>query len=422
MPRRKQASLKRRIVITGIGAVTPLGNSALDTWKAICRGQSGIGRITKFDATGHRTQIAGELKNFDALNYVSNKELHKIDNFIVYALAATGMAVSDAKLRINETNAERVGVIIGSAIGGLGTMEKTEQAILSGGPRRVSPFAIPAVLANLAAGHVSIRFGVKGPISCPTTACSSGTNAVGDAMRIINGGYADVMIAGGTDAAITPLGIGGFNAMRAISVRNDEPEKASRPFDKERDGFVIGEGSGILILEELTSAVKRGARIYAEVVGYGSTSDAYHMATPPPGHEGAARCMSAALKDARLKPAEIDYINAHGTSTPPNDLYETQAIKKVFGKHALNLAVSSTKSMTGHLLGAAGAVEAIIAAMSIYKGIIPPTINLDNPDPDCDLDYVPHKARKKNINTAMSNTFGFGGVNAVLIFRKAEKL
>jgi 3-oxoacyl-[acyl-carrier-protein] synthase II len=422
MPRRKQASLKRRIVITGIGAVTPLGNSALDTWKAICAGQSGIGRITKFDATGHRTQIAGELKNFDALNYVSNKELHKIDNFIVYALAATGMAVSDAKLRINETNAERVGVIIGSAIGGLWTMEKTEQAILSGGPRRVSPFAIPAVLANLAAGHVSIRFGFKGPISCPATACSSGTNAVGDAMRIINGGYADVMIAGGTDAAITPLGISGFNAMRAISVRNDEPEKASRPFDKERDGFVIGEGSGILILEELTSAVRRGARIYAEVVGYGSTSDAYHMATPPPGHEGAARCMSAALKDARLKPAEIDYINAHGTSTPPNDLYETQAIKKVFGKHALNLAVSSTKSMTGHLLGAAGAVEAIIAAMSIYKGIIPPTINLDNPDPDCDLDYVPHKARKKNINTAMSNTFGFGGVNAVLIFRKAEKL
>ncbi len=422
MPRRKQASLKRRIVITGIGAVTPLGNSALDTWKAICAGQSGIGRITKFDATGHRTQIAGELKNFDALNYVSNKELHKIDNFIVYALAATGMAVSDAKLRINETNAERVGVIIGSAIGGLGTMEKTEQAILSGGPRRVSPFAIPAVLANLAAGHVSIRFGFKGPISCPATACSSGTNAVGDAMRIINGGYADVMIAGGTDAAITPLGIGGFNAMRAISVRNDEPEKASRPFDKERDGFVIGEGSGILILEELTSAVKRGARIYAEVVGYGSTSDAYHMAIPPPGHEGAARCMSAALKDARLKPAEIDYINAHGTSTPPNDLYETQAIKKVFGKHALNLAVSSTKSMTGHLLGAAGAVEAIISAMSIYKGIIPPTINLDNPDPDCDLDYVPHKARKKNIDTAMSNTFGFGGVNAVLIFRKAEKL
>ena len=414
--------MKRRIVITGIGAVTPLGNSARDTWKAICRGQSGIGRITKFDASGHRTQIAGELKNFDPLNYVSNKELRKIDNFIVYALAAAGMAVSDAKLHINETNAGRVGVIIGSAIGGLGTIEREKVALLSGGPRKMSPFAIPAVLANLAAGHVSIRFGAKGPISCPATACSSGTNAIGDAMRIISGGYADVMIAGGTDAAIVPLGVGGFNAMRAISVRNDEPERASRPFDKERDGFVIGEGSGIVILEELASAIKRGARIYAEVVGYGSTSDAYHMAIPPPGHEGAARCMAAALKDARLKPADIDYINAHGTSTPPNDLYETQAIKKVFGKHASNLAVSSTKSMTGHLLGAAGALEAIISAMSIYKGIIPPTINLDNPDPDCDLDYVPHKARKKDIDTAMSNTFGFGGVNAVLIFRKSDKL
>ncbi|MGZ3597906.1 MAG: beta-ketoacyl-ACP synthase II, partial [Syntrophales bacterium] len=349
--------MKRRIVITGIGAVTPLGNSARDTWKAICRGQSGIGRITKFDTTGYKTQIAGELKNFDPLNYVSNKELRRLDNFSVYALAAAGMAVSDAKLCINEANAGRVGVIIGSAIGGLGTMEREKVAILDGGPRKMSPFAIPAVLANLAAGHVSIKFGAKGPISCPTTACSSGTNAVGDAMRIISGNYADVVIAGGADAAITPLGVGGFNAMRAISVRNDEPEKASRPFDKDRDGFVMGEGSGILILEERTSALKRGARIYAEVVGYGSTADAYNMAIPPPGHEGAARCMLAALKDARLKPADIDYINAHGTSTPPNDLYETQAIKKVFGKHASSLAVSSTKSMTGHLLGAAGAVE-----------------------------------------------------------------
>jgi 3-oxoacyl-[acyl-carrier-protein] synthase II len=421
MPQRKQASLKRRIVITGIGAVTPLGNSARDTWTAICRGQSGIARITKFDATGHKTQIAGELKNFDALNYVSNKELHKLDNFIIYALAAASMAVADSQISIDEANAERVGVIIGTAIGGLGTMEKTEQAMQRGGPRKISPFAIPATLANLAAGHVSIRFGAKGPINCPTTACSSGTNAVGDAMRIICSGYADVMIAGGTDAAITPLGVAGFNAMRAISIRNDEPERASRPFDKERDGFVIGEGSGILILEELTSALNRGVRIYAEVVGYASTSDAYHMAIPPPGHEGAVRCMSAALKDARMKPADIDYINAHGTSTPPNDIYETQAIKKVFGKHALSLAVSSTKSMTGHLLGAAGAVEAIISAMSIYEGIIPPTINLDNPDPDCDLDYVRHEARKKNINTAMSNTFGFGGANAVLIFRKLDK-
>jgi len=417
-----KASLKRRVVITGIGAVTPLGNSARDTWKAICEGQSGIGRITKFDVTGFRTQIAGELKNFDALNYVGKKELRKLDNFIVYALAAAGMAVSDANLLINETNAERVGVIIGSAIGGLDNLEKTRDALVAGGPRKVSPFAIPATLANLAAGHVSIRSGAKGPISCPTTACSSGTNAVGDAMRIICGGYADVMIAGGTDAAITPLGVAAFNAMRAISVRNDEPERASRPFDKERDGFVMAEGSGILILEELASALKRDARIYAEVVGYASTSDAYHMALPPPGHEGAARCMSAALKDARMKPADIDYINAHGTSTPPNDLYETQAIKKIFGEHASNLLVSSTKSMTGHLLGAAGALEAIISALSIYEGIIPPTINLDNPDPECDLNYVPHKARKKNINTAMSNTFGFGGVNAVLILRKSDKL
>jgi len=414
--------LKRRIVITGIGAVTPLGNSARDTWTAVCAGQSGIGRITKFDATEFRTRIAGELKNFDALNYVSNKDLRKMDPFIIYAVAAAGMAVEDAQLLINETNAERVGVIIGSAIGGLGTIEREKVALLGGGPRKMSTFSIPSVLPNLAAGHVSIRFGAKGPISCPANACSSGTNAVGDAMRIISGGYADVVIAGGTDAAITPLGVGGFNAMRAISVRNDEPERASRPFDRERDGFVMGEGSGILVLEELTSALERGARIYAEVIGYGSTSDAYHLAIPPPGHEGAARCMSAALKDARLKPAEIDYINAHGTSTPPNDLYETQAIKKVFGKHAFNLAASSTKSMTGHLLGAAGAVEAIISALSIYEGIIPPTINLDNPDPDCDLDFVPYKARKKDINTAMSNTFGFGGVNAVLIFRKSDKL
>ncbi len=413
--------MKRRVVITGIGAVTPLGNSVRDTWMAVCEGRSGIGKITKFDVTDFRTQIAGELKNFDALKYVSKKESRKFDDFIVYALAAAQMAVPDARLSIDKTNAERVGVIIGSAIGGLDNLEKTRDALVACGPRKVSPFAIPATLANLAAGHVSIRFGAKGPISCPTTACSSGTNAVGDAMRIICDGYADVMIAGGTDAAITPLGVAGFNAMRAISVRNAEPERASRPFDRDRDGFVIAEGSGVVILEELNSALARGARIYAEVAGYASTSDAYHMALPPPGHEGAARCMSAALKDAGMKPADIDYINAHGTSTPPNDLYETQAIKKVFGKHASNLAVSSTKSMTGHLLGAAGAVEAIISAMSIYEGIIPPTINLDNPDPECDLDYVPHKARKKNIHTAMSNTFGFGGVNAVLVLRKLHK-
>jgi 3-oxoacyl-[acyl-carrier-protein] synthase II len=285
----------------------------------------------------------------------------------------------------------------------------------------MSPFAIPAVLANLGAGNVSIRFGAKGPINCTATACSSGTNAIGDAMRIISGNYADVMIAGGVDAAISPLCVAGFNAMRAISVRNDQPEKASRPFDRDRDGFVIGEGCGIVILEELTKALNRNAKIYAEVVGYGSTSDAYHMAIPPPGHEGAARCMSAALHDAHMSPGDIDYINAHGTSTPPNDLYETQAIKNVFGNHAAKLAVSSTKSMTGHLLGAAGGVEAIFSALSITEGIIPPTMNLDNPAPECDLDYVPHTARKKAIKTVMSNTFGFGGVNAVLILKKFDE-
>ena len=421
MMRGKDIPVKRRIVITGVGAVTPLGNSVEDTWKEICKGKSGIGKITKFDSTGYATKIAGELKNFDNRNFASKKELRKFDDFIIYALAATEMALADSELDINEKNAERVGVIIGSAIGGLATMEREKEAILRGGPRKMSPFAIPAVLANLGAGHVSIRFGAKGPINCTATACSSGTNAIGDAMRIISGNYADVMIAGGVDAAISPLCVAGFNAMRAISVRNDQPEKASRPFDRDRDGFVIGEGCGIVILEELTKALNRNARIYAEVVGYGSTSDAYHMAIPPPGHEGAARCMSAALHDAHMSPSDIDYINCHGTSTPPNDLYETQAIKHVFGNHAAKLAVSSTKSMTGHLLGAAGGVEAIFSALSITEGIIPPTMNLDNPSPECDLDYVPHTARKKAIKTVMSNTFGFGGVNAVLILKKFDE-
>jgi len=421
MMRGKDIPVKRRIVITGVGAVTPLGNSVEDTWKEICKGKSGIGKITKFDSTGYATKIAGELKNFDTRNFVSKKELRKFDDFIIYALAATEMALADSELDINEKNAERVGVIIGSAIGGLATLEKEKEAILRGGPRKMSPFAIPAVLANLGAGNVSIRFGAKGPINCTATACSSGTNAIGDAMRIISGNYADVMIAGGVDAAISPLCVAWFNAMRAISVRNDQPEKASRPFDRYRDGFVIGEGCGIVILEELTKALNRNAKIYAEVVGYGSTSDAYHMAIPPPGHEGAARCMSAALHDAHMSPGDIDYINAHGTSTPPNDLYETQAIKNVFGNHAAKLAVSSTKSMTGHLLGAAGGVEAIFSALSITEGIIPPTMNLDNPAPECNLDYVPHTALKKAINTVMSNTFGFGGVNAVLILKKFDE-
>jgi len=410
--------LRRRVVITGFGAVTPLGNTVCQTWEALCAGKSGIGEITKFDTRDFETKIAGEIKNFDPLSFVNKKELRHLDDFIIYALASAEMAVSDAALSINDTNAERVGVYIGSAIGGLGTLEKEKEQLLRCGPAKMSPFTIPSVLANLGAGHVSIRLRAKGPVNCSVTACASGTCAIGDASRAIAGGYADVMIAGGVDAAVTPLCVAGFNAMRAISVHNAEPEKASRPFDRHRDGFVISEGCGLVVLEDLSTARQRGARIYAEIIGYGLTSDAFHFASPPPGHEGAARSMKAALAEAGIDPAEVDYINAHGTSTQMNDRYETEAIKAVFREHSKALAVSSTKSMTGHLLGAAGAVEAIIAAKAICEGLIPPTINLDHPDPACDLDYVPHRARKQEIGVAMSNTFGFGGVNAVLILKK----
>lgn len=411
--------MKRRVVITGLGAVTPLGNSVAETWEGVCRGDSGIGPLTKFDCTGFETRIAGELKRFDPLPYVNKKELRRLDDFIIYTLAASEMAVADAGLVISGDEAEQAGVIIGTAIGGLNTLEE-EKTVLLQGIRRMSPFTVPSVLANLAAGHVSIRFGAKGPINCTVTACASGTCAIGDAFRMIAWGYADAMIAGGTDAAVTPLCVAGFNAMKAISTRNDEPQKASRPFDRDRDGFVIGEGCGVVILESLARAQARGAKIYGELVGYGLTSDAFHMVAPPPGHEGAARCMRAALKDAGMDGDQIDYINAHGTSTPLNDTYETEAIKAVFGPHARKLAVSSTKSMTGHLLGAAGGIEAIFCLKAIGEGMLPPTINLDNPDPDCDLDYVPRQARKQAIRTALSNTFGFGGVNAVLIFKKFE--
>ncbi|HOD29983.1 MAG TPA: beta-ketoacyl-ACP synthase II [Syntrophales bacterium] len=410
--------MKRRVVITGLGAVTPLGCSVPETWEAACAGRSGVAPITRFDATLFDTKIAAELKTFDPLQYVNKKEHRRLDDFILYAIAASEMAVADAGGAITGTNAERAGVIIGSAIGGLATIEKEKETLTAAGPRRISTFAIPAVLCNLAGGHVSIRFGAKGPITCPVTACAAGTNAIGDAFRLIQDGYADVMIAGGVDAAITPLGIGGFNAMRALSTRNAEPQKASRPFDRDRDGFVVGEGGGILILEEMTAALDRGARVYAEMAGYGSTCDAFHMAAPPPGHEGAVRCMQAALRDAGLGPGDIDYINAHGTSTPLNDAYETQAIRTVFGAHSDRLAVSSTKSMTGHMLGAAGGVEALFAALAIREGVVPPTINLDRPDPDCDLDYVPHTARRQAVRAAMSNTFGFGGVNAVVILKE----
>jgi 3-oxoacyl-[acyl-carrier-protein] synthase II len=406
------------VVITGLGTVNPLGNNVEDFWGALCAGRSGIGPITRFDATDFQTRIAGEVKNFDPLRFVNKKERRRYDDFIIYALAGAEMALADAGLAIGNGIAERTGVIIGSGIGGLITVEKEKEAILQGGPRKISPFAIPAVLANLAAGHVSIRFGAKGPISCTVTACAAGTNAIGDALRMIQSDYADVMLAGGTEAAVCPMCVAGFNAMRAISVRNDRPEAASRPFDRDRDGFVIGEGCGILILEELDHALGRGARIYAELGGFGLTSDAFHMAAPPPEHEGAARSMRLALQDAGMAPEDIDYINAHGTSTPLNDLYETQAIKAVFGSHSRNLLVSSTKSMTGHLLGGAGGVEAIVCTRAIHDGVAPPTINLDHPDAECDLDYVPHRSRKRDVRAALSNTFGFGGVNAVLLFKK----
>jgi 3-oxoacyl-[acyl-carrier-protein] synthase II len=405
-------------VITGMGAVTPLGNSVEDTWAGICSGRSGIGPISKFDASDFETRIAGELQNFDPIGYVSKKELRRLDPFIIYSLASAEMAVADSGLILENSQAERVGVVIGSAIGGLATLEKEKEILLRSGPRKVSPFTIPSVLANLGAGHVSIRFGARGPIGCPVTACASGTTALGDAFRLIASDYADVIFAGGADAAITPLAVAGFTAMHALSRRNDEPQQASRPFDLARDGFVISEGCGILILEELNAARKRGAKIHAEVLGYGTTSDAFHLAVPPPGHEGAVRCMHAALRDAGIAPGDVDYINAHGTSTPLNDQYEAEAVKAVFGTSSRRIPVSSTKSMTGHLLGATGSVEAIISAKALETGIVPPTINLEQPDPAFELDFVPHSARQCDIRIAMSNTFGFGGVNATIILKK----
>ncbi len=410
--------MKRRVVVTGLGALTPLGNSVSESWEGAIAGKSGIGPITRFDSSAFNSRIAGEIKNFDPLQFVDKKEVRRYDNFAIYSLAAASMAMADAALTITPENAERVGVIIGSAIGGLTTLEQEIETLYKSGPRRISPFSVPAILANLASGHVSIRFGAKGPINCAVTACASGTSAIGDAYKTIAYGDADVMISGGVEAAVTQLAVGGFAAMKALSTHNDNPQKASRPFDKGRNGFVIAEGCGVLILEELSFALKRGARIYAEVAGYGCTSDAFHLAAPPPGHEGAARSMKIAIKDAGMITTDIDYINAHGTSTQLNDLYETQAIKALFGEHAYKLLVSSTKSMTGHMLGGTGAVEAIFSILAMRHGIIPPTVNLDDPDVECDLDFVPKVARHKEINTAMSNSFGFGGVNAVLVFKK----
>jgi 3-oxoacyl-[acyl-carrier-protein] synthase II len=409
---------KRRVVITGLGLITPLGIGVDESWKAALEGKSGIGPITQFDASSFPVRIAGEVKGFDPAKYIEAKEIKKMDRFIHLAVAASTMAVEDSAFLITPENAERVGVIIGSGMGGLPAIEHYMRAYMEKGYRRISPFFIPMVTINLASGNVSIKFGAKGPNSSVVTACATGSHSIGDAFKIIQRGDADAMIAGGTESVITALGIGGFAVMKALSTRNDEPEKASRPFDAERDGFVMGEGAGIVFLETLESALERKARIYAEVAGYGMSSDAWHITTPAPGGEGAVRCMKAALKDASLPPEKIDYINAHGTSTKYGDELESSAIKTVFGDHAFKLCVSSTKSVTGHLLGAAGGVEAIFSILSIYTGKIPPTANLDNPDPECDLDYVPKTARQRDVIYALSNSFGFGGTNASLIFGK----
>ena len=409
--------MNRRVVVTGLGMVTPLGIGVEKTWEAICRGESGIGHITKFDTADFPTKIAGEVKDFNPSDYIDKKEIKKMDIFIHYALAGAIMAVDDSGLKITDENADMVGVLVGAGLGGLPSIEKYYDIYLKEGVRRISPFFIPMLIANLASGQISIRFGAKGPNSCVVTACATGTNAIGDAYKIIQRGDADVMIAGGTESVITPLGIGGFCAARALSTRNDEPKRASRPFDKNRDGFVMGEGSGILILEEMESALKRGAKIYCEIVGYGMSADAFHITSPPPGGDGAIRCMKMALKSSGISPTEVDYINAHATSTFADSL-ETQAIKTIFNDHAYKLSVSSTKSMTGHLLGAAGGVEAIFSILAIDRGIIPPTINYETKDPECDLDYVPNTARKSDVNVAMSNSFGFGGTNATIIFKR----
>ena len=418
LTKRRVLTLKRRVVITGLGIISPLGTGIEKNWKGIIEGKSGIRNITRFDASNFPVMIAGEVPDFKPEDFIEKKEIKKMDTFIQYALAAGMMAASDAGLKVTSENAERVGVYIGSGIGGLPAIEHWHNILNEKGPDRITPFFIPMVIINLASGQVSIKLGAKGPNSCAVTACATGTHSIGDAFSIIKNGDADVMIAGGTESTITPLGIAGFNAMKALSAKNDAPDKASRPFDKNRDGFILAEGAGIVVLEEMELARKRGARIYCEVIGYGMNSDAFHMTTPSPEGEGAARCMTASLKSAGINPDEVDYINAHGTSTYYNDLYETMAVKKIFKGHAKKLAISSTKSMTGHLLGAAGGVEAVITALSIYHGIMPPTINYETPDPECDLDYVPNKARGKKINIAMSNSFGFGGTNAILVFKR----
>lgn len=410
--------MNRRVVVTGVGLVSPLGIGTSATWEALCEGRSGIGPITKFDASDYAARIAGEVHGFDPLAFVARKDVKKMDVFIQYAIAAADFARADAGLEVTPELAPRTGVYIASGIGGFSTIEREHKSLLKGGPRKISPFFIPAAIINLAAGQVSIRLGAKGPNSATCTACSASAHAVGDAFETIRRGDADVMVAGGSEAAITPMGVGGFAAMRALSTRNDEPARACRPFDRERDGFVIGEGAGVVILEERDRALARGVPVYAELVGYGMSADAHHVTAPAEDGDGAFRVMRAAVDQAGIAPTQVDYINAHGTSTPFNDRIETLAIKRCFGEHARDLAVSSTKSMTGHLLGAAGGVEAGIAALAMREQILPPTINLENPDPDCDLDYVPGVRRPVSMEYALSNSFGFGGTNASLLFRR----
>lgn len=409
---------RNRVVVTGVGAITPIGNTPAEYWKGLLSGRNGIGYITHFDASNHDCRIAGEVKNFDPHDFMERKEAKRADRFSQFGIAAAKQAVEDAQLVINDLNAEQVGVIIGSGVGGIKVLEDQQTIYLNRGPDRCSPFMIPMMIANMAAGLTAIHTGAKGPNSCSVTACAAGSNAIGDAFRLIQGGYAQAMICGGCEAAITPLGIAGFASARALSTRNDDPTHACRPFDRDRDGFVMGEGGGVLILEELEYALSRGARIYAELVGYGMTCDAYHMTSPVPGGLGAARAIQLALKDGQLTPEMVTYVNAHGTSTAANDATETAAIKKALGEHAYQVAVSSTKSMTGHLLGGSGGIEAVATVLAIANDQIPPTINLENPESECDLDYVPHTSRAQTVEVALSNSFGFGGHNVTLAFKK----
>lgn len=412
---------KRRVVVTGVGLVTPLGTGTRKTWENICAGVSGVGPITRFDTTDFAVRIAAEVKDFQVEDFVEKKLAKHLDLYVQYAIAAARMACEDSGLIINEENAQRVGVITGCGMGGLPTIEQNHKTCLERGAKRISAFFIPMAIPNMPSGHISMQLGAKGPNLALSTACAAGTHAVGEAYRAVAYGSCDMAVTGGTEAVICPLGVGGFSAMKALSTRNDDPERASRPFDKDRDGFIMSEGAGMLIVEELEHARRRGARIYAEITGYGATGDAFHIAAPPEDGEGAARCMRMALKDAGLGPEEIDYINAHGTSTPLNDRCETRAIRAVFGDHAGRLAVSSTKSMTGHMLGAAGGIEAAFTTLSVFDQVAPPTINLREASPECDLDYVPNQARKMEIRAALSNSFGFGGTNGVIVMQRYAK-